>query len=134
MNAKRPDLSQLSREQKDALIRDLRRELAAARSEARLLKRRLGLAQPADKPSESALLDRLREAAPRPSTEPPSGIVVKLGRGLRLWQSPVVLGVVAILCAAFAVDGGIGIYQARTLQQQRQARLLFEHEAPTSLY
>ena len=134
MNARRPDLSQLTPEQKDALIGDLRRELAAARSEVRLLKRRLGLAPPAGAPAESALLDRLREAAPRRPVEPPAGIAVKLGRGLRLWRSPVVMGVVAILCAAFAIDGGIGIWQQRALQQQRQARLLLEHEARTSLY
>ena len=59
---------------------------------------------------------------------------MKLGRGLRLWRSPVVLSVVGIILAAFAIDGGIGIYQARALQQQRQARLLLEHEALTSLY
>ena len=59
---------------------------------------------------------------------------MKLGRGLRLWQSPVVMGAVAVLCAAFAIDGGIGIWQQRALQQQRQARLLLEHEARTSLY
>ena len=59
---------------------------------------------------------------------------MKLGRGLGLWRSPVVLGVVGIILAAFAVDGGIGIYQARALKQQRQARLLLEHEALTALY
>jgi hypothetical protein len=36
--------------------------------------------------------------------------------------------------AAFAIDGGIGIYQARALRQERQARLLLEHEALASLY
>ena len=90
-------------------------------------------APPGDR-SESVLLEKLRDAAPRPSVQPPSGIAVKLGRGLRLWRSPVVLGVVGIILAAFAIDGGIGIYQARALQQQRQARLLLEHEALTSLY
>jgi hypothetical protein len=134
MTDKRPDLARLSPDEKDALIRDLRRQLAAAQSEARLLKRRLGLAEAAGDRSESALLDKLRGAAPRPSVEPPSGIAVKLGGGLRLWRSPVVLGVVGIVLAAFAIDGGIGIYQARALQQQRQARLLLEHEALTSLY
>jgi len=59
---------------------------------------------------------------------------VKLGRGLKLWQSPVVMGTVAILCAAFAIDGGIGIWQQRALQQQRQARLVLEHDARNSLY
>jgi hypothetical protein len=134
MNDKRPDLARLSPAEKDALIRDLWRQVAAGQSEARLLKRRLGMAQPADDRSESALLDKLRDAAPRPSVEPPSGVSVKLGRGLRLWRSPVMLGVVAIVLLAFAVDGGIGIYQARALKQQRQARLLLEHEALTSLY
>jgi hypothetical protein len=131
---KRPDLAKLSPEQKDALIRDLWRQVAVGQSEARLLKRRLGMAAPPGDRSESVLLDKLRDAPPRPSVEPPSGIAMKLGRGLRLWRSPVVLSVAGILLAAFAIDGGIGIYQARALQQQRQARLLLEHEALTSLY
>jgi hypothetical protein len=134
MTGKRPDLGKLSSPEKDALIRDLWRQTAAAQSEIRLLKRRLGETAPAREGTESALLGRLREAAPRPSTEPPPSIAVKLGRGLRLWQSPAVLGVVGVLCAAFAVDGAIGIWQSRALQQQRQARLLLEHVARTSLY
>jgi hypothetical protein len=132
MTDKRPDLEKLTPEQKDALIRDLRRQVAAGQSEARLLKRRLGIAQQAGEPS--ALLGRLREAAPRPSIEPPPGIAMKLGRRLGLWRSPVVKGVAAIVLAAFAVDGAIGIYQARSLRQQHQARLLLEHQALTSLY
>jgi hypothetical protein len=134
MNDKRPDLGKLSPAEKDALIRDLWRQVAAGQSEARLLKRRPGMAQQPGDRSESALLDKLRDAAPRPSVEPPSAISVKLGRGLSLWRSPVVLSVVAIVLLAFAVDGGIGIYQARALKQQRQARLLLEHEALTSFY
>jgi hypothetical protein len=134
MNAKRPDLTKLSAGEKDALIRDLWRQVAAGQSEARLLRRRLGVAEEASGKAESALLERLRGAAPRRPVEPSAGLVVRLGRGLRLWQSPVVMGVVAILCAAFAIDGGIGIWQARALQQQRQARLLLEHEARTGLY
>jgi hypothetical protein len=134
MTDKRPDLARLSAEQKDALIRDLWRQVAAVQSEARLLKRRLGMGEPPGERSESVLLEKLRDAAPRPSVEPPPGIAVKLGRGLRLWRSPVVLGVVGVILAAFAIDGGIGIYQARALKQQRQARLLLEHDALTSLY
>ena len=134
MKGKRPDLAKLSPEQKDALIRDLWRQVAAGQSEARLLKRRLGMAQPADEPSERVLLDELRDAAPRRPSEPPLGTSVKLGRRLGLWRSPVVLSVVAIILMAFAVDGGVGIYQARVLKQQRQARLLLEHQALTSLY
>src|SRR4029450_3721618 len=103
-------------------------------SEARVLRRRLGIAEEASEKGESALLEKLREAAPRRPVEPPRGTAVKLGRGLRLWQSPVVMGVVAILCAAFAIDGGIGIWQQRALQQQRQARLVLEYDARHSLY
>jgi hypothetical protein len=133
MNAKRPDLAKLTSPEKDALIRDLWRQVAAGQSEARVLRRRLGIAEEASEKG-NALLEKLREAAPRRSVEPPAGIAVKLGRGLKLWQSPVVMGVVAILCAAFAIDGGIGIWQQRTLQQQRQARLLLEHDARSALY
>ncbi len=134
MNAGRPDLAKLTPPEKDALIRDLWRQVAAGQSEARLLRRRLGIAEQAGEKSQSALLEKLREAAPRRPVEPPAGFAVKLGRGLRLWQSPVVMGAVAILCAAFAIDGGIGIWQQRALLQQRQARLLLEHDARTSLY
>ena len=129
MNAKRPDLAKLTPAEKDALIRDLWRQVAAGQSEARVLRRRLGVADEASGKGESALLERLREAAPRRPVEPPAGFAVKLGRGLKLWQSPAVMGTVAMLCAAFAIDGGIGIWQQRALQQQRQARLLLEHEA-----
>jgi hypothetical protein len=138
MNAKRPDLAKLSLAEKDALIRDLWRQVAAGQSEARVLRRRLGLAEQANEKGESALLERLRKAAPRRPvdllTGPPARLAVKLGRGLKLWQSPVVMGTVALLCAAFAIDGGIGIWQQRTLQQQRQARLLLEHDARNALY
>lgn len=108
MNDKRPDLAKLTPAEKDALIRDLRRQVAAGQSEARVLRRRLGISEEASEKGESALLERLREAAPRR----PAGFAVKLGRGLKLWQSPVVMGTVAILCAAFAIDGGIGILAA----------------------
>ncbi|MBL6615911.1 MAG: hypothetical protein ISP49_09815 [Reyranella sp.] len=134
MNGKRPDLAKLTPPEKDALIRDLWRQVAAGQSEARLLRRRLGIAEQASEKGESALLEKLREAAPRRPVEPPAGFAVKLGRGLRLWRSPVVMGTAAILCAAFAIDGGIGIWQQRALLQQRQARLLLEHEARSSLY
>ena len=134
MNVKRPDLAKLGASEKDTLIRDLWRQVAAGQSEARLLRRRLGIAEEASEKGESALLEKLRNASPRPPVEPPTGLAVKLGRGLRLWQSPAVMGTVAVLCAAFAIDGGIGIWQQRALQQQRQARLLLEHEARGSLY
>lgn len=124
---------------KDALITDLRRQLAAAQSEARLLKRRLEAAKPAapstaptTAPSRE-LLDELRAAAPR-KTAAPAAVAVKLGRRLGVWRSPVVIGVAAILLAAFAADAGIGWYQARALKEARQARLQLENTAMRSLY
>ena len=123
---------------KDALIADLRRQLAAAQSEARLLKRRLEAARPAGQPSGSdpprELLDELRAAAPRKTAAPTANVAVKLGRRLGLWRSPVVIGVVAVMLAAFAVDAGVGWYQARAQKEARQARLLLENTAMRSLY
>lgn len=147
MKDKRPDPRRLSSEQKDALIRDLQRQVAAGQSELRLLRRRLGQApQQAPSaaapdrtaseraPSDRTLFDKLAAAAPRPSTAPPAGVAVKLGRHLGLWRSPVVMGVVGVVLAAFAIDGGIGIWQDQALRRYKQARLLLEHQALTSLY
>ena len=142
MNGKRRDPTKLSSAEKDALIRELRRQLAASQSEARLLRRRLGTAEreraradafSADQDG-AGLLEALRQAAPRRVWQPPTAIAVKLGRSFDLWRSPVVLSVLGLLLAAFAVDGAVGIWQARALRQQRQARLLLEHDALTSLF
>jgi hypothetical protein len=112
----------------DALIRDLRRQLAVAQSEIRLLKRRQGTAEP-----ERALLDELREAAPRKPAAAPSQVSMRLGRRLGLWRSPVVVGMVGLVLLAFAVDSGVGWYQARALKQHRQARVELENTALSAL-
>lgn len=126
---------------RDAEIRALRRALAAAQSELRLLRRRLALAAdapPAMTPEDAAGSGRLREAlrraAPTPNRVPPPAVLMRLGRGLGLWRSPAVLAVAAIVLAGFAVDGAIGIWQARSLQQERVARLQLEHVARSALY
>ncbi len=123
---------------KDALIADLRRQLAAAQSEARVLRRRLDAATvaerpPADTSQARGLLDELRDAAPR-KVDAPANVAVKLGRRFDLWRSPVVVGLVMVLLTAFAVDAGVGMYQARALREARQARLLLENTAMRSLY
>ena len=123
---------------KDALIGDLRRQLAAAQSEARVLRRRLDAATvaerpPADTSQARGLLDELRDAAPR-KVDAPANVAVKLGRRFDLWRSPVVVGLVMVLLTAFAVDAGVGMYQARALREARQARLLLENTAMRSLY
>lgn len=123
---------------KDALIADLRRQLAAAQSEARVLRRRLDTAATAEAPavdssSSRGLLDELRDAAPR-KIDAPDNVAIKLGRRFDLWRSPVVIGLVMVLLTAFAVDAGVGMYQARALREARQARLLLENTATRSLY
>lgn len=119
---------------KDALIADLRRKLGAAQSEVRVLRRRLGGAASAEPPqAQGGLLSELREAAPR-KVEAPASVAVKLGRRFDLWRSPVLVGVVMLLLTGFAIDAGVGLYQARALREARQARLLLENTATRSLY
>jgi hypothetical protein len=134
MSGQSPDPDDLSPEAKDALIRDLRRQLAAAHSEARLLKRRLGSARQAESEFRRELLSELRAAPPRRADAGPSRAAMRLGRHLGLWRSPVVLGAVSVVLLAFAVDAGVGWYQARALKQHRLARLQLENAAFTSLY
>lgn len=110
---------------KDELIRDLRRQLAAAQSELRLTERRAE--------ARGALIDRLREA-PRKEAMAPAEVVSKLGRPRGLWHSPVLLGVIVMVMVAFAVDAGVGRYQSHLVKQQRQARLELENTAMRSLY
>ncbi|WP_422009469.1 hypothetical protein [Reyranella sp.] len=122
------------RPDKDALIADLRRQLGAAQSEIRVLRRRLGTAAPAEiAPAQGGLLNELREAAPR-KVEAPASVAVKLGRRFDLWRSPILVGLVMLLLTGFAIDAGVGLYQARALREARQARLLLENTATRSLY
>ena len=123
---------------KDALIADLRRQLGAAQSDVRVLRRRLGPAgaaeaRPADSSSERGLLEELRDAAPR-KVDAPATVAVRPGRRFDLWRSPVLVGLVMVLLTGFTIDAGVGMYQARALREARQARLLLENTAMRSLY
>ena len=132
---RRPDLGNLSPEAKDDLIRDLWKQLASLQSELRVVRRRSGLSTPTSQAEESGeLLTRLREAAPRKTSLPSKAVAVSLGRVRGVWDAPAVLGLVAFFVIAFAVDGGIGWYQTRLLEQQKQERLQLENAAFTSLY
>jgi len=119
---------------KDAVIAGLRRQLAVAQSEIRVLRRRLGAAAAVGAaPAEGSLLDELREAAPR-KLDAPTDVAVKLGRRFDLWRSPVLVGVLMLLLTGFAIDAAVGLYQTRALREARQARLLLENTATRSLY
>ena len=133
MNAKPTDPAKLTTAEKDALIAALRRELAVAQSELRLLKRHTAAGAPTSERSRE-LLDKLRAAAPRKAAAATPGVAVKLGRRLDFWRSPLVATVVAVLIVVFALDAGVGWYQARSLKQARQERLLLENTAMRSLY
>lgn len=123
----------MSRPPVDPELADLRRQLAAAQSEIRLLKRRLGIAREAADRPRRELLAELREAAPRKAVMPTEA-AVKLGRRLGLWRSPVVLGVLLAVLTAFAVDAGVALHQKDALRAARSARLLLENTAMRSFY
>ena len=133
----RPDLATLSPAEKDALIRALWREQAADRAELRRLRQRpdpTASTEPEQVGSESPLRERLRRADPRPRGALPIEAVAGPGSGWRPWRSTALLAAVGLLSAGFAIDGALGIWQARAQQQQRQARMLLEHDARTALY
>ncbi len=112
----------------------LRRQLAAAQSEIRLLRRRLGIAreQTAGRPHRE-LIDALRDAAPR-RQDVPATVSMKLGRRLGLWRSPVVLAVGFAVLTAFAIDAAVAVHQRNALREARQARLMLENTAMRSLF
>jgi hypothetical protein len=123
----------MSDEPTDPIIAGLKRELAAAQSEIRLLRRRLGDAQKIAGRTESDLRQKLRDAAPQRRSSMPQADM-QLGRRLELWRSPVVVAVVAIVFVALAVDAGVSWYQTHSLAARRVARLQLENLALQSLY
>jgi hypothetical protein len=138
MSDERPDRGALSPEEKTALVGDLRRQLASAQSEIRLLKRRLERQRPVGQASgeatEGTLRERLRQAAPQRRLAAPPQVSMTLGRRLGLWSSPILMGFVAVVFVALALDAGVGWYQSRSLKAERQARLQLENVALRSLY
>jgi hypothetical protein len=116
----------VSGEPVDLRIEELRRELAAAQSEIRLLRRRLG---------ESELRARLRDAAPqRRSTAAPPPAPMQLGRRLELWRSPVLMAVIVVVFLGLVADAGVSWVQDRSLATARLARLQLENMALQSLF
>jgi hypothetical protein len=113
----------MSGEPTDPTIAELRRDLAAAQSEIRRLKRRLG---------EGELRERLRQAEPRRRSTPPPAM--QLGRRLELWRSPVLMAVIVVVFVGLVLDAGASWYQGRSLAAQRVARLQLENMALQSLF
>ena len=130
----RPDLASLTEAEKTALVRALWREQSADRAELRRLRRRHDDPGASEPPAADTLRDRLRKADPRPRATSLAPVPSGLGRGFRPWRSTAAMAVVGLVCAGLAIDGAVGIWEARMLQQQRQARLMLEHEARSALY
>jgi len=124
----------MSEQPTDPTVADLKQELAAAQSEIRLLRRRLGDAQKTADRTESDLRQKLRDAVPRRQSSATPQADMQLGRHLDLWRSPVVLAVIGIVFVALVLDAGVGWYQGHSLAARRLARLQLENMALQSLY
>jgi hypothetical protein len=124
----------MSEQPADPTIAELKRDLAAAQSEIRLLRRRLGEAQKTADRTESDLRQKLRNAVPRRQSPAVAQAEMQLGRRLDLWRSPVVVAVIGIVFVALVLDAGVGWYQGHSLAARRLARLQLENMALQSLY
>jgi hypothetical protein len=68
----------------------------------------------------------------RPAAPPASSLKPTLGRGVL--RSKFVLGLVAFVALAFALDAAVGWYQRHRLEQKRLADRVLEHAAYSGLY
>jgi hypothetical protein len=82
-----------------------------------------------------SLLEELRRSGTRKGGGAASkDVTVRLGRGLGLLRSRVVIGFVIVTALAFAADFGVGWYQQRQIAQRRQAELRLQQAAFTNLF
>src|SRR5271165_6182749 len=116
-NSDRPPLLEtLSHAEKDDLILRLWDDLTDARGRLQALEARLS-GQPAV-PDGSVLRAGLRKHATERRARPaPSRIGPRFGRGVL--RSKFVLGVVAFVALAFALDAAVGWYQRHRLEAKR---------------
>ena len=116
----------MSGEPVDPRIEELQRKLAAAQSEIRLLRRRLGEA--------NELREKLRTAEPQRRSTGTRQAPMRLGRSLELWRSPVAMAVIIVVFVGLVADAGVSWYQGRALAAARLARLQLENMALQSLF
>ena len=136
---KRPlDLEGLSPEDKDRLILGLWTDLRDERAKAQALAQRLAeiAGTPPGAPGErNSLLEELRRRGTRKDQTRPrkEAVRVRLGRGLGLLKSPVVIGFILLLVLAFILDFGIGWYQQMLIDEARLAALKLQKAAFSDL-
>jgi hypothetical protein len=131
---RQPILETLSHAEKDDLILRLWDDLCEARARLQALEARLADQPAAPHAGASALRGELRKhASDKPAAAPAaSHIEPQLGRGVL--HSKFVLGAIAFVALAFALDTGVGWYQRHRLEQKRLADRALEHAAYSGLY
>jgi hypothetical protein len=126
-----PLLETLSHAEKDDLILRMWDDLCEARVRLHALEARLADRQHA--PDGAAVPAELRKhATERRAAPAASRIGPSFGRGMV--RSKFVLGVVAFIALAFALDAAVGWYQRNRLEAKRLADRALEHAAYSGLY
>jgi hypothetical protein len=126
-------LETLSHAEKDDLILRLWDDLCEARVRLQAHEAQLG-----DKPAADGAVSPLRAELHKYGTSEPhtaltaSSLEPRLGRGVL--RSKFVLGLVAFVALAFALDMAVGWYQRHRLEQKRLADRALEHAAYSGLY
>jgi hypothetical protein len=131
---RQPILETLSHAEKDDLILRLWDDLTEARGRLQALEAQLASQQAAADSSGSPLRAPLRThgSDERPVAPAASSPKPTLGRGVL--RSKFVLGFVAFVALAFALDAAVGWYQRHRLEQKRLADRVLEHAAYSGLY
>jgi hypothetical protein len=128
---RQPILETLSHAEKDDLILRLWDDLTEARARLQALDAQLANKAAVDGSTLRAALQKdgtdERPAAPTASSLKPG-----LGRGVL--RSKFVLGLIAFVALAFALDAAVGRYQRHRLEQKRLADRVLEHAAYSGLY
>jgi hypothetical protein len=128
---RQPILETLSHAEKDDLILRLWDDLTEARARLQALEAQLADKAAVDGSTLRAALQR-HGTDGRPAAPPASSLEPRLGRGVL--RSKFVLGLVAFVALAFALDTAVGWYQRHRLEQKRLADRALEHAAYSGLY
>jgi hypothetical protein len=128
---RQPILETLSHAEKDDLILRLWDDLTEARARLQALEAQLADKAAADSNILRAALQK-HGTEERPAAALASSLEPRLGRGVL--RSKFVLGLVAFVALAFALDAAVGWYQRHRLEQKRLADRVLEHAAYSGLY
>jgi hypothetical protein len=129
---RQPILETLSHAEKDDLILRLWDDLTEARARLQALEARFASEAAADTEGPAPAESQKPETGARPAAPPTSPIRRRLGRGVL--RSKFLLGVVAFIALAFALDAAVGWYQRHRLEQKRLADRALEHAAYSGLF